>query len=322
MEIIAFDSELKEKYPLEIEADFEVGDTSASNNFEVNVADMHDYGIYIPGTEFGGIIEYENDPSYETKNTYRGWTWRGLLTQWIIEPDNGKDYKVVSGEGNSILRNLLSDVLGGFFHVPDIESGLTIKNYQFKLHCTVLEGLMDMLSEYGYKLKIYAKRLNPGESITVFCEAVRAQKVEGTYDEDTGLDLAFTDNRMGINHLICWGSGQLQERQRIDLYLDADGNISETQYYTGFQERQAIYDYSNAESLEELKKGGIDRLKEVASSKNLQVDEVSEVDLEIGDIVVGRKNDVNLIVEAQIIRKILRISRGKESIEYKVKGEG
>lgn len=322
MEIIALDNELKEKYPLEMDIDFEVGDSSARNDFEIITTELKEYGIYIPETEFGGIVEYESNPSHNEENTYRAFTWRGLLSQWIIEPDAGNDYKIVSGEANNVIRELLSNVLGGFFIIPEVNSGLIITNYQFELHVSVLKGLMDMLASYGYKLKIYAKRTVEGEPITVFCEAKPAQKIEGTYDEDTGLRLTFTDNQMGINHLICWGKGELKERQRLDLFMDAEGNIGETQYYIGFLERQAVFDYGNAESLEDLKKHGIERLKEIASGKRLQIDEVGNVDLNIGDIVSGRKNEIGLIIEKPIVRKILRISGGTESIEYKVKGEG
>lgn len=322
MEIIALDSELKEKYPLSVDVDFEVGDSSSSNDFEVITTELREYGLYIPGTEFGGIVEYESNPSHSEENTYRAFTWRGLLSQWIIEPDAGNDYKIVSGEANNVIRELLSDVLGGFFVVPEVDSGLTIENYQFELHVSALKGLMDMLSSYGHKLKFYAKRTAPGEAITVFCEVAPAQKVEGTYDEDTGLKLTFTDNQMGINHLICWGKGELKERQRLDLYMDPDGNISETKHYTGFLERQAVFDYGNAESLEDLRIHGIERLREIASGKKLQIDEVGDVDLDIGDIVSGRKNEMGLIIESPIVRKILRVSGGTETIEYKVKGEG
>lgn len=322
MEIIAFDNELKEKYPLNIDVDFEVGDASASNDFEIRTSELGEYGIYIPGTEFGGIIEFEENPTNDVVNTLKGFSWRGLLTRWFIEPDKGNDYKVVSGEANNILRELLSGVLGGFFYVPEIDSGLLIESYQFELHVSVLKGLMDMLASYGYKLKIYARRTAPGEPITVFCECAPAHKIEGTYDEDTGMSLTFTDNRMGINHLICWGKGELKDRQRIDLYLDKNGKVSETQYFKGFEERQAVYENSSAESLKDLKKGGINRLKELGNGKKLQIDEVSGIDLEIGDIVVGRRNEMNLIIEKPIISKILRIFGGTESIEYKVKGEG
>lgn len=322
MEIIAFNSEFREKYLMNIDVDFEVGDTSASNDFEIKTSEASEYGIYIQGTEFGGVIEFEENPSGNPESTLKGWSWRGLLTQWFIEPDAGTDYKIVSGEANIILRELLSHVLGGFFVVPEVDSGLTITNYQFELHVSVLKGITDMLSSYGYKLKIYAKRTVPGEPIRVFCEVAPAQKVVGVYDKDTGLQLTFTNNQMGVNHLICWGQGDLKDRERIDLYMDSDGNISETPCYMGFQERQAVYENSAAKDLEELRKGGVERLRELASYKKLQINEVSGADLEIGDIVVGRKNEIGLIVEAPIVRKILRISGGTESIEYKVKGEG
>lgn len=207
-----------------------------------------------------------------------------------------------------------------FFCVPKVDSGLVIKNHQFNLHCKLLDGLADMLEKYGYKLKIYAKRTGPGEQVIVYCEVAPAQKVEGTYDEDTGLNLTFTDNQMGINHLICWGKGELQERQRIDLFIDEEGNISETQHYFGLQERQAVFDYGSAESLDDLRKRGAERLKETASSKKLRIDEIGEENLEIGDIVIGKKNDLR--IEKPIVRKILRILNGKETMEYKVKGEG
>ena len=155
----------------------------------------------------------------------------------------------------------------------------------------------------------------------VFCEAVKAATLEGQYDEDTGLKLRFIRNRMGINHLICMGTGQLQERQRIDLYIQEDGTIGKTQYYTGFLERTAYYDYNNVESLEELEKSGTEKLKELAGYRKLEINSVEETELEVGDIVVGRHRSMGIVVEKPIIKKILTIEGGKTSIEYQVKGE-
>lgn len=321
MELIALDQSLRELYPLDANVDFEIGDVDATNDFEISEAQSTESAVYIPGTEFGGLIEYEDGSSSTKSITMKGWSWRGLLTQWFIEPETGNDYKIVSGELHTVMRELLSPVLGGFFNVPETDTGVAVDAYQFKLHCSVLEGLMDLLNEYGYRLKIWAERPAPGKAVAVYCEAVMIKQIEGTYDEDTGLNLRFVNNRMGINHLICWGSGELKERQRIDLYIDADGNIGDTQYYTGFDERQGVFDYGNAESLEDLRENGAKHLKESASSKSLQIDEITDVDLGIGDIVVGRKNDMGIKIESPITRKILRISEGKESIEYKVKGE-
>lgn len=319
-DIILFDSDFHEIGPEDLEMDIEVGDSSTANDFQATQGDSDFYGFYIPGTEIGGILEYQYTKSDSTENALKGWTWRGLLAQWIIEPPKGSDYRTVSGEANAIMRNLLTDVLGGFFTVPEEDSGLTIKNYQFMLYTTVLDGLMDMLSENGYRLDIYTEKPEPGGRIQVYCRALQAKKMEGEYNNDVGLTLTFTDDRMGINHLVCMGKGELQERQRADLYIGKNGKVSETKYYTGFDERIAYYDYSNAESLDELKKSGTERLKKLASYKKLEV-EAESVDLNVGDIVVGRYRETGLVVEAPINKKIYRISGGQMSIEYGVKEE-
>lgn len=320
MDLILFDKDYCEIGPAQMEVDFESGDSSTTNDFELTTTQTDFYGLYIPGTEIGGVIEYENGVSNKASETFKGWTWRGLLTQWIIAPLSGEDYRIVSGEGNAVMKELLGECLGGFFSVPEEDSGLTIDNYQFKRYTTFLDGFMDMLAEYDYRLDIYADKTEAGGKVQVYCRALPIKKIEGEYDNDTGLTLTFTDNRMGINHLICMGKGELKNRERLDLYINNTGKVSETQYYTGFSERQAYYDYSYAESLAELKKYGTEKLKELASSKKLRIDAES-VDLNVGDVVVGRYRETGLVVEAPINKKIYRISSGRMTIEYGVKEE-
>lgn len=322
MEMILLDKDLKEIGPVSLDVDFEVGDISALNDFELTTqSSMDAYAIYIPDTEWGGVIEYDEGTTDSESITLKGWTWRGLLSQEIIEPPAGSDYKIVSGELNAAIRDILSEALGGFFTVPNVNTGKSITSHQFRLYTTVLEGLMDMLSGCGFRLKIYAKKTEAGGSVQVFCEAVPVTTVEGQYDEDTGLGLRFVRNQMGINHLVCMGTGQLQDRQRVDLYVQEDGSIGKTQYYTGFLERTSYYDYSNAESLEELEESGKKRLKELAGYKKLEITDVEGQSLEIGDIVIGRHRAMGITVEKPIIKKILTIQGGKETIEYQVKGE-
>lgn len=322
MEMILLDNDLKEIGPISLDIDFEVGDISALNDFELTTqSSMDAYAIYIPDTEWGGIIEYDEGTTDSESLTLKGWTWRGLLSQEIIEPPTGSDYKIVSGELNAIIRDILSEVLGGFFTVPDVDTGKSITSHQFRLYTTVLEGLMDMLSGCGYRLKIYAKKTEAGGSVQVFCEAVPAVTIEGQYDEDTGLGLRFVRSQMGINHLVCMGTGQLQDRQRVDLYVQEDGSIGKTQYYTGFLERTSYYDYGNAESLEDLEESGKKRLKELAGYKKLEITDMEGQSLEIGDIVIGRHRTMGITVEKPVIKKILTIQGGKEIIENQVKGE-
>ena len=115
---------------------------------------------------------------------------------------------------------------------------------------------MDMLSENNYRLDIYAEKADPGGKVQLYCRALPVAKFEGEYNNDVGLTLTFTDNRMGINHLICMGKGELQERQRVDFYIGKSGKVTRTQYYKGLAERQAYYNYSSAESYLELQKSG------------------------------------------------------------------
>ena len=63
--------------------------------------------IFIPDTEYGGIIDDIQSDGYEL--TFSGLTWRGLLTRKVVEPPTGQDHLVLNGELNSILRELIKD---------------------------------------------------------------------------------------------------------------------------------------------------------------------------------------------------------------------
>lgn len=319
MEIILFDENFEEIGPVNISADFEVGDIDSLNDFEIT-ANVNAYGMYIPNTEYGGVFEYKSKKSNSLFTKKKGWSWRGLMAQAIIEPPQGEDYKVVSGEANDILRSMLSNALGGLFNVPNNNSGLIINNYQFLLYTPLLEGIMTMLSDYGYRLKIWADRDRAGGQVKVYAEAVRAVTLESSFDEDSKLTMEFVQNDMGINHLVCMGKGELQDRQRVDLYIDEFGNVSQTQYYTGFRERTAYYDYASAESEDVLIKDGTKRLKELANSKTMNVSS-GDIELEIGDKVVCRYKSENMEMTAPVFRKILKITRAGYKVEYRVKGE-
>lgn len=318
-ELILIDKDLHEVGTITSDVDFEVGSSEALNNFELITFPADADGFYIAGTEYGGLFEYEHGSTESDKVTYKGWTWRGLLTQSIITPPSGSDYRVVSGEANSVIRSLLSSVLGGFFTVPDIDSGCTISNYQFALYINTLDGLMDMLAAYEYRLSIHAEKTAAGEPIMVFVEAVPIETLQGTFNSDSPVEMNYTDDNMGINHLVCMGSGELQQRMRVDLYMDANGNVSQTRYYSGFAERIAYYDYSSAESQDDLIKYGTQRLLELASSTSIGIHARETSTLEIGDKITASR--LGASVTSPIVRKILKIERGKLTQEYKVKGE-
>lgn len=304
---------------LKADIDFEIGNIDSLNNFEMLTTPIDARGLYIDGTEYGGIFEYEHGFSDENKQTLKGWTWRGLLTQGIIIPPSGSDYYTVSGDANTILADLLEDYLGGFFKVPSEEAGITISSYQFQLYTTYLEGIMDMLESVGARLKITATKDDVGSPVSVYVEAVAIETVEGSFNADSPVQLEYTFNNMGINHLVCMGQGELQERTRVDLYTDNTGAISTTQYYEGFNERTAYYDYASAESETDLTDNGKQRLLETCSSNLVSVHAKTGLDLEVGDYI--RATYKGQMVIAPIIQKILSIQQGAILTDYKVKGD-
>ena len=97
--------------------------------------------IYIPDTEYGGIIGDMKTITKQNAIKMTGDTWRGMLGKKIIEPPSGKDYLTVSGELNSILRNLIDGRFDGLFFSPQVDTGVIIQNFQFDRYCTLLNGM-------------------------------------------------------------------------------------------------------------------------------------------------------------------------------------
>lgn len=316
--LIYLTPELTEIGPCNENIDFDVGEDNASNDFLLRgIIPDSVGGIYVPGTEFGGLVGYMQTTNKSDVVSNKGYTWRGLLTLGIISPPAGSSYKVVSGDANAILTELLGGYMGGIFTIPAETSGITITDYQFPLYCTLLTGITEMLEEYGAKLRIIAEKPAHGGEVAITIDAVESATIETMYSQESPVSLTYTDNRLGINHLICLGGGELQERTRVDLYVQADGSIGTTQYYTGLNERTAIYDYPNAESEANLIRYGKLRLKSIATGKTLAIDN-SDVDGDVGDYVSAYYNGVSASV--RITEKILTITGGIWKYESKIKG--
>lgn len=243
--MILLDEQLHELGEIESDLDVEVGTSEESTNdfefFSNRLFSEDTAGFYVPGTEIGGMIEYTKEKTDEDVATLRGYTWRGLLSQAgpIMAP-SGQDYMIVSGEANGVIASLLSGILGNFFTVSTEDSGCMITSYQFPLYINYLDGIEGMLETYGYRLKITADKVASNQPIQVKVEAVEAQLVSGTFNSDNGIPMTFEIDNMGINHLVCGGAGELQQRMIIDLYIDSDGVVSQSQYYTGYEELSAF----------------------------------------------------------------------------------
>lgn len=302
--------------------DFDIGEL---NDFEITISegsfdkDFFQIGNRIISykTEYGGIIKRHQVSTTDKEIVLCGYTWRGMLGNKVIEPPTGEAYRIVAGDANTIIDNLISSTFDGIIIGSDQLSGIQIKKYQFDRYCTLLDGLQKMLKTANARLDI---KYNPD----LACVVVSAVSIIDysemlEYSQDNRLNFSTDDYQMGTNHLICLGQGELTERQVIHLYVQEDGTVGKTQFYKGVDEIEETYDYSSVESLEELEKAGTEKLLELTNYKSLAMS-VAEIDAEIGDIVGGRERITGMYAKKPIISKIFRVEGRNTSVEFKLEG--
>ncbi len=317
-------------------------DIGNSNDFEIQVSQSLykkykigvDYRICVSGEEYGGIIDKIQTVSTDDTVILSGKTWRGLLTQKIIEPPSGEDYRIVSGDANDIINDIICSAFDGIFRCEK-KFKIDISNYKFDRYVDALSGIEKMLFEKDARIHI---AYNSGEAKgTGFVEigAVPSHDYsnEIEYSKEGTLSLlsfSYEKYTGGINHLICLGKGDLKDRMVIHLYAQADGSIGNEPFYTGKDERISIYNYSSAESAEELQKKGMNELRKLMSYEYMDMDlnndtlsalDEKSVDVAIGDKVGGRSGDGEEYLCKRITQKIVQVKDGRESISYKVDGD-
>ena len=222
---------------------------------------------------------------------------------------------------NTVLKGLIGEQFGNLFTVEEANTGITLKNWKVDRYATLYDAIMKILEAHNLRLQIQAEKPEGNEYVTVHLKAVPVMDYSDyiTYSQDYNIDFTIRDYRRGINHLICAGKGQKEERIVVHLYVQKDGSIGKSKYYQGLDERTALYDFSSAD-LEKLEEDGVKRLKELMNYKEVNV-EVKDADLELGDIIGGYEQITGTEVKKPIVRKILKIEDGEAKIEYKVKGE-
>lgn len=303
---------------LEYDLDLAFGDDE--NNFECAVAaSAHccEPGsfLYFEGTEYGGIIDAIHSKSDTKDVIYSGRTWHGILASKVIEPDSGAAYLTLTGEANAVLGVLIERMaLSDLFEASAEDSGLTIQGYQMNRYISGYDGIAKMLGSVGAKLQVIFQ-----DGKAVLSAAI---KYDYSQDEEFDSDLVGLDIKKQfktVNHLICLGKGELENRTVIHLYADREGNISQTQTQFGMDEITDIYDFSSVESEEELLSGGTEKLQSLWEPVSLSVDFDDTSDsYDVGDIVGAIDNITGISVSAVIVKKIVTIKNGQITISYKV----
>lgn len=326
MELILATADGREEGFIPFDADIEIG---GSNTFEIGVPRAAWEGsltfgkrVYIPGTEYGGTIgelETMKDPEYVY---VRGRTWRGALQKKVISPPFGQDYYIVAGELNTCIRQMINAFFADDLIIgSDADTGISV-TYQVPRYIDLLSGIEGMLKTVGYRPAIRYMQTENGGNAVVDAEPVENYSSDIEISDDAALKINADDKRNGVNHLICLGQGELQDRIVVHIYADQYGNITNEQVLFGQNEVAEVYENTGAETAEELRTYGLERMAEVAGGKTMQatVGEI-ETELQIGDIISGREFLTNIYLEKPIEKKILKIIGEIETVEYGLEGE-
>lgn len=278
--------------------------------------------IYIMGTEYGGIVgEILTDTTLDYVEL-KGLTWRGRMAKKIIQPPTGSDYKVVSGELHTVMKELIEPEFDGLFVVSQEDTGISVNNYQFDRYCTLYDGLVKMLKSKWYRLQLSFRR-EQGEPGYLYIEAVPIVDYSNRIElsRDCQLNYTMDDKRDGVNHLIVAGKGELQDRNVLHLYVQEDGSIGTQQYYTGLQEIAEIYENTSTET-DELWSKSAERLQELMNKKTFRMDVAKlGLDIGIGDIVGGRDYLTGMYMAKSVENIVYELIGDAESKTYKLEGE-
>lgn len=302
--------------------DFEVG--REENSFEIKFSrDEYqpiDDGslIYIPDTEYGGVVGSLKTKTAEGIICRGGYTWRGMLQTKRICPPAGQDYATDSGELNAIVKARVEAALPGLFVGSSKSTGVTASAFQYDRYCTLEEGLTKLLKAYGYRLELRYDQALKAVVVSAVPIVDYSRKIE--LSSDMRMDYTVEVNNDGVNHLICLGKGELKDRTVYHLYADENGNIGTVQHFFGAAEIADVYDYSGGE-LPDLIQSGRKRLEELMGANKFGMTVDSSLEIGIGDIVGGRDYLSGVAMSSPIAGKIVTWKDGFRQIEYKLEDD-
>ena len=291
---------------------------SDENSFELTCAEglapAEGWQVFADGTEYGGIVDetsYESGRDATGTVTCRGRTWHGVLAGKRLVPDSGSGYLSVSGKAGDVLASLIERMgLSALFSAAADDSQVS---HTFERFCDGYGGLKALAKANGRKLAM--RRRGGKVELSLPPAADYASKV----DSDL-LDFTLTSVHRCVNHLVCAGTGELEDRAVVHFFADSAGNVSHTQTLFGVDEIAALYDYSNADA-EKLEEEGRKKLKEMQTAGSVEVDAHDDIDVDVGDVISARDNAHGRTVTATVAKKVVKVSRGVATFSYEVGSE-
>lgn len=239
----------KNRKDIDVLSDYELDEAfgKSENNFSLKISlseHCMEPGcvVYAENTEYGGIIDTLNPNTKDSTLTYKGRTWHGILNSKVLEPDAGEDYLILSGEANSVLKEIITRLkLNDVFSVSEEDSGIEIIHYQCSRYPCAYDEIRKMLYEFMGKLTINCQM----KTVLLSVSPLYDYSADEEWDANQ-LDFTIEKNYHPVNHLICLGGGDLKDRHVIHLFTDENGGIQPYSFYDNpYQDADYILDKRN-----------------------------------------------------------------------------
>jgi len=275
------------------------------------------HSIYIPGTEWGGVVQRVRHTGSEEMVRVYGLCWRGMLTRKAVCPPEGQTHLVLSSvEGNAAAAQLLDGWQAELFAVSQQHSGVVCSG-SVRYRC-LLDALYAVLEGVGRLRLEFADRrvLLSAEPI-----AERSDEIELSQEYEARI---ISDGKSGdYNHLLALGRGEMLERTVLELWRLPDGTVTDDPEAEGVPAPADyvtyIYDYSAVEDDAELLAAAKKKLRELSGTCSVEIELYSsEEGLELTDIVSVRDSVTDMTAALSVVKKSINISSSGVSILHKL----
>lgn len=269
--------------------------------------------IYSSNSEVGGIIDNYTILTSENSIELTGRNFRGVLNSKIVKPPENQAYKYINGSVYDIITDLLNEFLiDNVFSADKSLNDFNINKTQVARYCSMYA----LLLQIG---KLIDKALLISQSNGKMVISYRTPKDYTQYELNTKADvyLDISKNTNTVNHLICLGSGELQDRLVTELWLSRDKQkILTTPTVLGTQDYTEIYENTSVNTLEDLINAGIEKFNELITQDSIDMSVSNSKSYQIGDIVGGYDKITKLEIKNTISNIILSVEDTETSISY------